>query len=244
MNDSYFKIDALNWSKLRLMERSPAHFKHGLTEETDSMRMGSAAHMAILEPEKFTNRYTIFTGKVRRGKEWESFEFDATAGGMEILNQREMSEVSKMRDAVLSNPHAVELLNTATAREITAQWTTETEDAVFKCKGRLDAIGPTCIVDLKTTQCSSPEMFKQSMRKYGYHGQAAWYVDGQTQSLPYYIIAVESSAPYCVTVFKLSESVIESGRQLYHSLLSRLHQCQSANRWSGYSDDVVILGDI
>ncbi len=103
-----------------------------------------------------------------------------------------------------------------------------------------DYVGPAALVDLKTTQCASPKAFGASCLKYGYLGQAAWYTDGCERltgiKRPFYFVAVESSAPYLVTVFRVTDAQLEIGREHYRRLLGKLDYCQKANFWGGYSE--------
>jgi hypothetical protein len=231
----YDALQAINWSRLKLIGKSPAHFKFGHSEDSGSFKLGTAAHMAILEPAKFAEEYVVFEGKVRRGKAWDEFEHDMTRAGKSILNQKEYDNTIALRDAILKNPKAAAYLQGGEA-EASMVW----KLGEFTCKGRADYIGPNALVDIKSTQCASPKDFAWSAVKYGYAGQAAWYSDGHALSrgkrLPFVIIAVESSAPYITQVYKIPDSVIEQGREQYLTLLGKLDYCTKNNFWGGYSE--------
>lgn len=58
--DVYLQWDAASKGRLVLLKRSPAHLREHIlrdSAETDALRFGSAAHMAVLEPELFSVRY-------------------------------------------------------------------------------------------------------------------------------------------------------------------------------------------
>jgi hypothetical protein len=227
----YDALDRLNWSRLRLIGRSPAHFRQGYGDDSSSFALGTAAHMAILEPERFAAEYTIYPGR-RAGKAWEAFEAEHLAAGRQILNQREYDNALAIRDAVHRHAPAMRYLQGGAAEQ-TLTWSL----GQFECKGRADYIG-AAIVDLKSTKDASPRSFATSCARYGYFGQAAWYSDGLYLSTgerkPFVIIAVESSPPHIVTVFRVTDAVLAAGRDQYMSLLGRLDYCQKSGFWGGY----------
>lgn len=97
--ETYKSRHGLNQSALKSFAKSPAHYLHGLTDnrETDAMRLGTAAHCAVLEPDRFARDFVVWCGAEllnmlggggiavwtartesgvmapRRGKAWESF---------------------------------------------------------------------------------------------------------------------------------------------------------------------------
>lgn len=235
--DDYDRNPRLNWSRLRLLERSPAHYKAGYGDESDSLRLGTAVHMAVLEPARYAKEYVVYPGKTRRGKEWEAFETDAVRRGLTVVSRSEQAKTLAVRDAVHGNRRAMEYLSGGKP-EVTYEWTIGADDVRFECKGRADYVGPLGIVDLKSTQCAAPKAFAHSVLKYGYDGQAAWYRDGYQRShgarVPFTIIAVESAPPHLVTVFRMPDAVMQRGQERYETLLAKLHDCQTRNYWGGY----------
>lgn len=231
--EEYDALPASNWSRLKLIEKSPAHYKYGYGEDSSGFALGTAAHMAILEPAKFEATYVVFQGR-RAGKAWEAFEYEALAAGKSILNQKEYDQTIKIRDAVRGNARASRYLQGG-APEVALTW----KLGEFACKGRADYIGEA-IVDLKSTKDASPRSFAYACQRYGYFGQAAWYSDGACLSTgkrrPFVFIAVESTAPYVVQVYTVPEHVLERGREQYLTLLGRLDYCTKNNFWGGYSE--------
>jgi len=57
--EEYRAHPALNISRLELISQSPLHYKIGMKDETEAMRMGTIFHMAILEPPIFMERSPI-----------------------------------------------------------------------------------------------------------------------------------------------------------------------------------------
>ena len=246
--DEYSALPGVNFSTLKYMDKSPAHYLYALKNpkaDTAAMRLGRAVHMAILEPERFELEAARYDGD-RRGKAWT--EFQAAHEGLEILRADEYDECLSMSRAVRGNPSANLLLTNLIDTEAPIQWTHQGLEGAIACKGRLDGVsivdGRT-IVDIKTTRDASLEGFCRLSFAARYHAQAAMYCDGYGDSgngRPHYsIIAVESEPPYDVVVYRLPQTVIDAGRELYWLWLDRLQQCQRRGEWPGYARGEVEL---
>jgi len=99
-------------------------------------------------------------------------------------------------------------------------------------------------VDLKSTQDAS-EHFAKSCANYGYHRQAAMYLDGlRTLGLDaehFIFVAAEKAPPYAVGVYELDYDAIERGRDLYRADLELLARCMERDEWPAYSPELVTL---
>jgi hypothetical protein len=232
--DQYDGINAVNWSRLRLLEKSPTHYRIGLGEDSSGFTLGTAAHMAILEPARFANEYVVTDiRRDARTRKWQEFEEECLKAGKQILIRSEYDRTIAIRDKVRENKRAMHYLSDGKPEQ-TLRW----KLGDYDCKGRADYIGPRAIVDLKSTKCSEPRAFARSCRAYGYFGQAAWYSDGLTLSglarRPFVFVAVESAPPHLVTVFTVPEHVLAEGREQYLGLMGKLDYCTKRNWWGGY----------
>lgn len=233
---TYDAIEALNWSRLKLIERSPAHFKLGYGDDSAAFGLGTAVHMAILEPERFAKEYEV-TSIRRDGRtaKWQEAETDAVRRGVTLMIKSEWDKTIAMRDSVRGNKRADALLSGGQP-EVALTWNL----GPFACKGRLDYRKPGAVIDLKSTQSASPKAFGYSVRKYGYLGQAAWYRDGEFlnsgEEKEFFFVAVESAPPYLVTVFRATDAQLAEGRNTYQDLLVKLDHCQRTGFWGGYSE--------
>lgn len=252
LRDEYDRIDRVNFSKLKHMGKSPAHYEHALTakcEDTDAMKRGRAVHLAAFEPERFRAECVVWDMGTRRGSDWE--EFKLRNKGREILTEG-MNEVAlAISKAARSSAMAAPYLSGGKGEQ-TVQWThvepevLAVEGFSVDCKGRLDFISKAgALVDLKTCADASPEAFGRQVANLEYHVQAAWYVDGYKAAtgveLPYVIVAVEAKAPFIVQVYRVPVDLLQLGRERYRGLLRRLHQCRQESSWPGYSDGVLDL---
>lgn len=245
----YDRIDAVNWSTLKHIAKSPAHYRHALLTrhssegDTTARKLGRVTHLAVLEPELFHSSVAVWTGGRRAGSEWKAFCEEHE--GQELLTQEEFDHCVALNQAVLANPIAASYLSGG-QREATLRWTHEIEElpgypgALIECKARTDFIGRLALVDLKSTRDASPDGFGREVWKYRYHTQAAIYSDGYFAAtgkrLPYVLIAAEKTAPLAVQVYVVPPAILERGRDEYRSLLERLAFCRRENRWPAYAE--------
>lgn len=237
--EEYTEIAAVNFSTLKEIAKSAAHYRHRLTtprEDTPAMRFGRAVHTAVLDPDRFPLDYVVFENGARRGKVWD--EFAAVNASKTILKPDEYATCLAVRDAVRAHPAASELLGGAMC-EATVEWH---DDATsIPCKGRLDAVGE-CIVDLKTTGSVDPFMFEGLSARMFYHAQLAFYSRGVERLDNPCIIAVETDAPYDVAVFRFTDDAMLAGNQAIDDWLAHLAVCLDRDEWPGRCGGVQDMG--
>lgn len=251
----YDALVAVNWSSLKHLGRSPAHYQAALKQtfaDTDTLRIGRAFHVAALEPQRAESLYAVWAGR-RAGKEWEAFQAAAEESGREVIRDSDYQQALTLALAVRGNSTARRYLDRAGAAEQSIQWIAKSlpvsvpfvadfEPYAITCKGRLDWVTEDgWIVDLKSSRDAAPDAFGRDAARLGYVTQAAWYFDGleaATGKRPqgYAMIAVEKSAPYVVQVYQVTDEQLELGRQTYRDLLDRLWLCTRENRWPAYAE--------
>lgn len=240
--DTYVKWDALSNSKLSLFAKSPLHFKrlsNYSDSKTDSQIFGTAVHTAIFEPERFRREYIVkpedINRRTKEGKEAYSMLVDQH-GEDKILSSDDYQHIMGMQDSARSHPIAGQMLKEITANEVSLLWTRGNT----QFKGRIDAIGKGILIDLKTTQSAESRKFQSSFFKYGYHRQAAFYLQGAkrlklvTNGIVF--IAIEKTPPYALALFQPSHGVITAAAAELESLILQYHQCKSSNQWPGYPE--------
>jgi hypothetical protein len=239
--------DRENWSRLKNMGRSPAHYRHALLEpreDTSALRNGRANHVAVFEPEKFANLVAVWDGGRRQGKTWDAF-LEANAG-KDILTRAEHDQLVGMQRAVRQHPVARDYLRGGQA-EVSVLWTFTIPELGISmpCKSRLDYLTPDCILDLKTCRDASPAAFGRAAFNFEYHAQGAFYQDAvfaaTGRRLPYIVPAAELSPPCVVQVYRLPEHVLAAGRDRYRALLCQLDACRREDRWDGYASEELEL---
>lgn len=233
----YQAIEAVNWSTLREMSRSPLHYLHAVNTprpDTPAMRLGRAVHCAILEPDSFDTRHVVWDG-ARRGNDWRAFAADNA--GREILTADEHCRVMDMRDALRADDTAAVYFSDVTAQtEVTATW--RDPPTGLPCKARLDWLRTDAYVDLKTTRDADAHAFGRTAARLRYHCQMAMQGMGLA-AVPKpvlrraVIVAVESEPPHDVAVYELSDDDLYAGEREVAGLLARVACCRRDDHWPG-----------
>lgn len=236
---TYVKIDAVNWSTLKLMDQSPLHYhhRHRDRKETPSLRLGRATHALALDPSCFAGQFAVYEGERRAGKAWEAFE--AAHAGRDILKADELAEARELATAVREHPLLAPFR--ADARyEVTATWTDAASG--LRCKARPDWLAPGVLLDLKTTRSINALRFRSQAETLGYFGQLAFYRRGLVANgvkvERVLLVAVESAHPYDVGVFEVTEATLQSSDAEVGELLSRLVACRDSNHWPGRYESI------
>jgi hypothetical protein len=219
--------------------KSPAHLRRLLLvaedDQTYSMERGTATHALLFGTRKVVGYHE---GKQRRGKEWDAFE--AANTDAEILSASDYERATRMAEAVSVHADAMRVL-TGT-QEQTILWKQQGRD----CRATPDNRTIEFVTELKTTKDSQPDKFTRQAIWMGYHAQLAWYMQAMLQSgkgLPReaFIVAVESSAPYPVTVLRLTKRALEMGERLVRLWWERLRACEESGEWPAYVQNIVDL---
>jgi hypothetical protein len=219
---------------LKRLARSPAHYLAGLgveSEDTAAFRFGRLVHALTLG-----GPVHVFEGARRAGKEWEAFA--AAHNERDIYKRDEVDAARRVSDAVKAHPIASKFLDGA--HEVPAVWSMYGRKVATR---GIDICNPRFICDLKTTSNAEPYTFQRGALRYAYHAQCAMYVDAaRDMNLDVqhaFVIAVETAAPYAITVHQLTPRMLEEGRKLVRSWIERLRACEEANEWPGYVQSIV-----
>lgn len=250
--DDYHSRGGISISRLKEIKRSPLHYRYRLDhpKHTAPMTLGTAAHCAVLEPERFEREFAVWTNRTdagamspRRGKVWD--EFSALHEDRSIITADEYDKAMAMQKAIRSDATAMKYLQ-AGDPEISMEWTFPDG---LKCRGRVDWLthmdGEPVIVGLKTARDCRPFQFASAAAKLLYHLQWAFYYDGYFTikgKLPRMIeIVAESDAPHAVVTYVIPEDVIVQGREEYNELLKLLARCEAESIWPGPAETEQIL---
>lgn len=239
--EQYLELEGVNWSTLKHFYKSPAHVKVYLDsprEETPSMAKGTLQHMAILEPDKFTESVAVMPDfgdlRFKESKEKKKAWIDDHQG-LIPCDAKTYSDLFGMSKAIWANSDAKALLTCCTETERPLQWS----EGPVKCKGLLDIVTSKGIIaDIKTTDDVRPFSFAKKAAAMHYYEQAAYYLRGaRAAKLPldrFLWIAIESSAPYSVRVYSLKESDRIAADNVLDSFLAKYWACKETDKWPGY----------
>jgi hypothetical protein len=237
------KQEPVRFSRLKLMGKSAAHFAAGFGGETGPMRKGSALHAYLLGGE---SKVVVYKGGRRDERIAAWREFKAEHAGRHILIPSELHDVEGMRRSIEKHQRAMDLLDdgvqeTRITWEIDGRACAGTPDVV---KAMRDA---AIVTELKTCESSKPEFFLKRAERYGYHAQVDWYGLGVERCRQYsasrvidsYIVAVESSAPYPVTVIHIGDTMLSRGRGTWRAWWEQLRVCEESRHFPAY-----VQGDV
>lgn len=232
---------ALRVSALKLLDRSPAHYRAAPWTETAALRLGTAAHAAVLEPERFAADFAVWDRRTdsgrsapRSGKAWDAFQ--AEHAGRTIITESERAQAQAIAASVRSDLTAMRYLR-AGDPEVTMLWDLHGR----RLKGRADWITEVdrepVVVGLKTSRDCRPGPFGVQAARLGYHMQWAWYADGFkaiTGRTPRMVeVVVESTRPYAVATYHITDDVLDVGRDHIARLLDLLDVCEQSGLWPG-----------
>jgi exodeoxyribonuclease VIII len=202
-NEDYHAGPGISKSGLDLVARSPLHYWQGYLnprrdqrEETAAMRLGTAIHTMILEPDTFRSRYALIPAEAPRRPTvtqlnakkpsedtltaiawWE--EFDARNADKTIISADDYATVQAIAVGVWGSPLAKAIFKGGVAEQ-SVFWTDPETGVLCKCRPDwLCEPNPNyAILDLKSAADAGPDGFMRSAYNYGYHRAAAWYLDG------------------------------------------------------------------
>lgn len=154
---------------------SPAHANSKVWEKTQAMKIGTAFHMAVLEPERFNNHYTIVDVKVKTASEWKS-AVKSLGSDDALLLKSEQEHIFSQVNALRENKTAMQALMKSGLSE--ASLFAQDDDGIkYKC--RFDWIylceGGYSVIDLKKTQSIGVDELSRAVYNYGYYRQEAFY---------------------------------------------------------------------
>jgi exodeoxyribonuclease VIII len=235
-NEQYHADPAISASHLKAVMQSPYHYwsrfldpKRPTMEPTSAMRLGSLAHCAVLEPDELSKRYsTCLPRNTKAGKDQAA---ELAAAGIEAVTESDMALALNMADAVRQHPYAAALLADGKAEQ-SFWW--DDKATGQRCKCRPDWYQGTTIVDLKTCQDASANSFARACATFGYHTQAAHYLNG-TFADRFVFVAVEKTYPFCVGIYELDAAAMAAGAEQCRIGLQTISDCRAIAEWPGYT---------
>lgn len=247
MNDKEYRANqALSYSDLVWLEKSPLHFKNRdkLRKETEAMRLGTLLHLGVFEPERFKNAYCIEPEEIdgqpinRRVRAHRDFlaEFRKQNEGKIFIRPEDMDTLTTMFNALATHKYARQYLTGGKA-EVPAFGEYQGVPIKGKCDYIVDIPGlGVTVVDLKKTQDASPKGFERSIFNYKYYLQAAMYVR-LFRADTFVFIAVEDNELAPIGIYRASDVLLEKGEQTLDRLISFYKKLEQTNNWHGYTEN-------
>lgn len=214
---------------------------------TEQMEFGSLFHSICLEHDKFDEEYILqekFDRRTKKGKiGWA--DFLERAYGKKIVEPEDVERAYAMRDGVDRNAYSSALIFDNGISEVSMQCVDQETGLPLKIRiDRLSATGE--MGDLKSTNDVSPSEWSKTVYKYGYHRQAAMYLDCARQygiEGPFTFIAVSKEPPHEAVPYRLDENAVAMGRAENGIILRELKERWETGDWHGrWSSGVQVVG--
>ena len=272
-NSSYHENPCVSASTLKTFIKSPLLYyrkyieKSVATDETPAMRLGSAVHEWVLEPDEFGKHYAVTPDDLKmttkEGKAWKEKQTK------HILKPSEFDEIQRLGDAVASHPIASVLLShgepEVSWRVKAGLYDMQSRTDWFidePTKEQLDALngggitinqGQPIVIDLKTTaelDAWFRENYGNAIHQFGYQLQLAFYLavinkirkaEGKEICRHFLFIVVEKKPPYDCAVIALSERSFQLAQTQLRHYLKRLTACYESGVWEGYRDRGILV---
>lgn len=245
--DQYDRINAVNFSTLKEMLRSPAHYRAAVDEpeKDDPTRyaVGTLCHAMVLEKKNLLDLYAVKPEGMRfstkEGKAWKAEQT------LPIITQEQAEGVPRMAAQVCRDTEARKLIAGCRHREHIIEW--EYEGVSLKCL--LDMWGETmsgaAVGDYKTTQDCRELPFAKKADLLDYDMQIVMYSlalqsKGYEQIYGFWI-AQETSRPFVSQVWHPCADMLVRGRRKFDYCIALLKQCQASNFWPGYGEGIKLL---
>ena len=252
-NSDYHTGEGLGASHLRELLRSPLHYIRSIStpsKETPAMKLGTAVHCAILEPERFEIEYIKAPSIDKRTKDGKAIWSELEQSGRIVLSTDEYTKAIEMANAARSHEIASKLISGGVSEQ-SVYWLQKVYSLDVQeilCKARPDYIKPLkkgyVIVDIKTTQDASISEFqRKAYYQWLYHLQAAHYLRGfeavtGKKVIAFMYVAIESEPPYAISIFKAGDDYLQAGMKKTQELYELYATCVARNNWPSYSSEI------
>jgi hypothetical protein len=112
--------------------------------------------------------------------------------------------------------------------------------------------GRVIIPDYKTCASANPDALARTMNSFGYHQQAAWYIDAVKAVYPmwqhpdatepaFVFVCQEKTPPYLVTIVEPDQMALRVGRRLNRDAIEVYAECVRTGVWPPYSLEVELI---
>ena len=214
---------------------------------TKPMRLGTAVHALVLEPENFYDEIAVSpefgyrTADKEAKAEFEEYNADKT-----IITRDQLTIAKGMAASVMRHQGAKWLLADSVCEHSGFYVDPETGIA---CKYRPDSRKQSVMSDLKTTNDVSKDAFAKTMANFKYHVSAAHYLEGDralhgTDHETFVFIAVANKPPYEVAVYPLAQRSLQEGYKQRSKALNRIKTARKTGVYPLINDGQAVELDI
>jgi hypothetical protein len=247
----------LHCSELKLIQQTMNHWlSKSDYPETKALLLGSLGHTMILEMDKLTERYLVMPkvdARTKSGKEQKLLaQEQANSEGKILISQEDFTQALGWRENILKDPVTSNVFQKSRGENEVSGFFKHPEFDNIQGAFRVDKLlqEQKIAIDLKIMLSAHPYAFMSSVKKFSYHMQAAWYLDGLKaitgDDYDFLFVVCEKSNPHNVQTYRLSEKDVEKGRDDIRATVNKYLEYQDANesqrnRLSGYYDGIQTL---
>jgi hypothetical protein len=234
--NEYRSLPALNASRFKAYIRSPFHFfNQKEVETTEAMRIGTAIHTAVLEPQRYNDTiayYPDVDGRTSEGKAIKK-AFEAGAFGKTVLKADSEQTVKRACNAIHQHSlwHKIEASNARREQVLIGKL------AGQDCKARLDLIDIEAgiIRDIKSCDDASSERFKYTVKDRLYWVQAGFYCllaeEVYGKPFNFEFIAVENSEPSACVFHSVDSTDLLEWKTIVMAKLMAYSESKAMDLW-------------
>lgn len=252
--DEYAKVDGLRASDLKIIKRSPAHWKaakEAPKKKTDALAFGTLFHTAIEHPAKFLDLYRVEPKvdlRTKAGKEvLANFRAESRPDAILVPHDWADDLVGMLRSCM--NHKLLKNLLKDGVRETSLFVEDPQTGVLLQC--RPDFVSAKgFLVDIKTTRDATQNFFLQEIFSSRFSGspfyalQAAHYAHCARLSQAcngdsFIFVAIEKEPPYGIMIYPMDEGCLGPGEQWRFDLTKLYAECKAKNEWPGYPERAV-----
>lgn len=231
----------------------PAKFHHWRTTPQESKPewdFGRLAHQLVLGK---GDKFEVLDFDDWRTKAAREAALASREAGVVPVLRKTYRKACDMRDALKSSKMGARAFRGGEI-EKTLIWR-DPETGLW-CRAMADCFitANNMFVDYKTTESADPVKIRKSIFNFGYHIQAAHYINGAIElgllkrdlsrpldTWPHFIFVFqEKNPPHLTTIIKLQNSALECGQLLVRKAINVIADCAKKDKWPGYADDHVL----
>jgi len=227
-------------SYLSRLDRCPAAARVEQTE-TAAMTFGAALHCLLLEGDEAFMREFIVPPKLDlRTNAGKQMAADIRAAGLTLITEPDFECMKGIVISVMTHPVAGVMMKEGKSEQ-SVFWTDPETGLPCKCRpDRIPDGDKGVVVDIKTTKDAGYQAFANSVIRYHYHTQAAFYLNGYNaasgkEADAFIFIACEREEPYRVEVYAMSPDFVDYGRVEVRRLLMIEKACREGGFYPAYT---------
>jgi hypothetical protein len=224
-----------------------AHFLGKKRKDSVSMFRGRVIHMAVLERQKFLEKYQVmpaFTGRTKDGKEsansGEAREKRAKwlaelPPGAHVVEPDDLTMVENVATAISEDPHIMDVLKKSYVESV-GYYKDKYSGLRLKIKPDFVAIDGSFIGDLKTTESSDEKTWGYRVADLRYDFQLYMQAEGICQITGirpqrYFLIMAQNKWPFETALVNVPIVTIENCKDEYISVVKRIRDSVDTGIW-------------